>query len=297
MRRIVAALDRLLEDVVAWLDHYYLGSLLRVLAGLAVALIPTAQAFSNSPRVPLLRIFADPECLWVFFLALALLLPLHHYHRGSPVRRLLGRLASINGSFAGALAKLGDKVDASDTRQLTESECEGLCAALLHRIRDYAAVALDATEGPELRATLAVPFSTSGGGAPDSLRVWCYDQTYQIRAHTIIPFHIDGKVAPGAPAAYYEGTSWEIIDDIEKVPGIAATAARPYRSVVSFAVPAKTADGRPLAVISIDADLPNFFRAKRVLTELRPLVSPVASAIGLVLASRLGKGGPYGFPP
>ena len=58
-----------------------------------------------------------------------------------------------------------------------------------------------------------------------------------------------------------------------------------------------TVDGRPLAVISIDADAPNFFRLKRVLTDLRPLVSPVASAIGLVLASRADKGGAYGFPP
>jgi hypothetical protein len=106
---------------------------------------------------------------------------------------------------------------------------------------------------------------------------------------------MDAKVAPGSPAAYLNG-GMQIIADIRKVPGPASTQTRPYISVLSIPLPAKGSDGKPLAVVSVDADEIDFFNSEEVMERVYPLVAPVVNAIGLVLLSRRKKGNPYEFP-
>jgi hypothetical protein len=272
--------------------------MLRVLCAAAITLIPTAQAFSGTEKkgwLPeIVRGFDDPAWLAPFILGLVLLVPLQHYHEGAPTRRVLRALARVNGSFAGSLWSFGDKTDATQKRKLDDTQCEAMCAALLHRIRDFTAVALR-VDSTRLRATLAVPYSTTGGTI-DSLRVWCYDETHGDRGFTVIPVTMDGKVAPGAPAAYLTGAV-QIIADILEVRGRPPTQRKlPYRSIVSIPLPARGPDGKPLAVVSIDADEPDFFDPSDVAEDVHPLVSPVVNAIGLVLLSRRKKGQPYEFP-
>lgn len=261
---------------------------------LAVLLIPAAQAYSVTTRQDwagdLLRRFSNPAWILASATAFLLTIPLQHYHGGSPRRRLLADLARVNGSFAGSLLSFGHKFDATTKRKLDDSQCESLCAALLHRIRDLTAIALEAEKRPRLRATLAVPYSTTGAEV-DSLRVWCYDETHVDRGFTIIPTVLNAAVAPGAPAAYFSRES-QVISDVHKVPG---AGHRAYRSILSIPLPLNGLDGRPLAVVSIDASEPNFFDDSEVVQAIRPLVSPAVNAIGLVLLSRRTKG-PYVFP-
>ncbi|HEV3050858.1 MAG TPA: hypothetical protein VGX50_11135 [Longimicrobium sp.] len=297
MSTAVAKADRALERGVAVLDRWHIAPALRGLCAVSIAVIPAAQAYAEAtgPRwlVPILQHFGSPVWLIPLFVSLALLVPLTHYRQGGLRKRLLRQLAYINGSFAGSLLSFNEKINAINKRNLDENQCEALCASLLHRIRDYTAFALDA--GPEcrLRANLAVPYSATGADT-DSLRVWCYDEPHSDRGWTVVPLEMNGKVAPGSPAAYCTGAV-QIIDDITLVPGPASARVLPYRSVLSIPLDAKGADGKPLAVINIDADEPRFFDAQRVSDEVRPLVSPVITAIGLVLSSRK-KGHPYGFP-
>ena len=103
-------------------------------------------------------------------------------------------------------------------------------------------------------------------------------------------------MAPGSPAAYHDG-GMQIIADIRKVPGPASARARPYISVLSIPLPAKGLDGKPLAVVSVDADEPDFFDSEQVMERIYPLVTPVVNALGLVLLSRRKKGNAYEFPP
>lgn len=286
------------ERIVAWLDRYYLGHLLRGLSAFAIAWIPTAQEFSGrrGPEwlMTIVEPFADPRWLIVFFGAILLLTVLTQYRPGSPVRRLMRSLGSINGSFAGTLESLGSKLETSPRRKLDDNQCENLCTALLHRIRDYTAVALGATDSPRLRATLAVPVFDEEAKV-QCLRVWCYDEPHEVRGYTRIPMEIGGKLAPGAPTSYIERVA-TIVDDIREIPGPPSNANRTYRSILCFPVPARDGNGYPLAVVSIDADEAEFFSAQRVASDVRPLISPVLSAIGLVLLSRKKKGQPYGFP-
>jgi hypothetical protein len=295
--RTLTRLDRGAARTVLWLDeHLYLGSVLRVFNAVLIAIIPTAQAYSDTARTDwvgkLIKTFADPRWLGVFFLAVIVLFPLQHYHGGAPRRRLLASLARVNGSFAGSLLSFGQKTDATAKRKLDDSQCETLCAGLLHRIRDLTAIATGVESTPRLRATLAVPYSTLPGGVVDALRVWCYDETHGDRGFTTIPLVMNGSVAPGAPAAYLSGEA-QVISDINLVPG---AGTRPYRSILSLPLATRSDDGRPLAVVSIDADEPNFFDRKDVVEDVRPLISPVVTAIGLVLLARQKKGQPYVFP-
>jgi hypothetical protein len=69
---------------------------------------------------------------------------------------------------------------------------------------------------------------------------------------------------------------------------------RPYRSIVSIPLQAKGNEGKPIAVVSIDADEANFFDADGVLAKVRPLVSPALNTIGFVLSFKGGEG--YEFP-
>lgn len=287
-----------LERAVGWLDRSFLGTFLRALCALAIAWIPTAQEFADAKEpASLVRIatfFADPRWLIGFFIALTGLAVLSHYQQGTPARRLIRSLASINGSFAGTLETLGSKIESAHRRRLDDNQCENLCTALLHRIRDYTAVALEVSDSSKLRATLAVPVHDANGNI-EALRVWCYDEPYLVRGYTRIPIMVDGEVAPGAPAAFSHGDV-QIIKNIRDVPGPPSNTARTYESVLCFPVPARDGNGKPLAVVSIDADEPDFFAADRVASDVRPLISPVLSAIGLVLLSRQKKGQPYAFP-
>lgn len=298
MARPLTRVSYAVEQVVAWLDRLYIGHFLRGISAFGIAWIPTAQEFADRTGpvwlMPLVRPFANPKWLLVFLLCIVLFSLLTHYRHGAPVRRLMRNLGSINGSFAGTLESLGSKIESSARRKLDDNQCEILCTSLLHRIRDYTAVALGATESPKLRATLAVPVFDSAGKT-HSLRVWCYDEPHEVRGYTLIPVEANGKLAPGSPTAYFERVA-TIIDDVRDVPGPSSNANRTYRSILCFPVPARDGNGYPLAVVSIDADEPNFFSADRVASDVRPLISPVLSALGLVLLSRQKKGQPYGFP-
>lgn len=294
MGRSVARADRAAGRVVQWLDEHYLGPILRVTSALIITLLPAAQAYSGTTRsgwlADVVRRFSNPAWLILFFAALVTLVPLQHYHGGSVRRRLMLALARVNGSFAGSLLSFGHKFDATKHRKLDDAQCEALCAALLHRIRDLAAIALGVEATPRLRATLAVPYSTTGTEI-DAMRVWCYDETHGDRGFTVIPMVLNGDIAPGAPAAYIT-KEFQVISDIRRVP---VAGPRPYRSILSLPLSVNGPDGKPLAVVSIDADEPNFFDDFDVAQEIRPLVSPAVTAIGLVLLSRRTKG-PYVFP-
>lgn len=298
MGRKLTKLDRKLERFVAWLDLHYVGPVLRFTAGLVVVLTPFAKEYSDTRRTgwlaDLLHAIDNPVWLIPFGLAVLVLIPLQHYAGGAPRIRLLRRLGRVHGSFAGSLFSFGEKIEAAKQRKLEDAQCDALCAALLHRIRDFTAIGLNAESSPRLRATLAVPYSTTGGSI-DALRVWCYDETHEDRGFTIIPLVLDGKVAPGSPAAYHDG-GMQIIADIRKVPGPASARARPYISVLSIPLSAKGVDGKPLAVVSVDADEPDFFDSEQVMERVYPLVTPVVNALGLVLLSRRKKGHAYEFP-
>jgi hypothetical protein len=300
LRGPLVALDRPIERAVAWLDEKHVGPVIRLAAAAVVVFIPVAQAYSgvDSPIwiARALASFGDPRWLIAFVVALVVLVPMQRYHRGSPVGRVIRDLAVINGSFAGSLFSLGEKLGSRKGRKLDDAECEALCAALLHRIRDYAALTVSRNTRSRIRATLAVPYARGDDPAQiDALRVWCYDEPHEDRGFSVIPLVIDGMMAPGAPAAYLQG-GLQIIRDIAEVPGGAMRRAVPYRSVLSFPVAAKGLDGRPLAVVNIDADAAGFFDPKQAMEEIRPLVSPVVNAIGLVLSSRRKQGASYEFP-
>lgn len=288
--KIMRWVDNKIADTISWLDeHWHLGSLLRFVCAAVTIGVPVLQSFSNAKRpswlVPFVALFASPLWLLLFFPAAGMLFLLNHYREGGARRRLLDSINEIAGPFAGGLDDFGRALTIVPNRLLSESECKTLCIGLLRGITEAARFALEAEDGPKIRATLAVPYASRSGGRIDALRVWCYDDTHKERHYTVIPLEIEGKLAPGAPAAYVED-AFQVIHDIRKVPGPAAQSPRPYVSVVSIPVPAKGSDGRPLAVISIDADEPNFFSRPSVYAELDPLVAPIASAIGLVLSSR-----------
>ena len=282
---VLRRLDRRTEQVVAWLDARYLGSVLRIVFGLVIAGLPTAQSFD---------LITSKWWLLPFFGCAILLIPLHHYHNGSPLTRVTRQLAEVNGAFAGTIELLRQKLSGPKTRKLDNSQCELLCVALLHRIRDYTAIALNVTDKPKLRATLSVPVAT-GSGSIDALRVWCYDRPPERHGYTTLPLRHAGEVVPGSPAAYESG-DMQIIVDLHALPALhsAAERKRPYRSIVSIPVPARGADGRPLAVVNLDADEPDFFQPEAVLRSVRPFIAPAVNAIGLVLLLR--KGGDYVFP-
>lgn len=293
-------IDDSMADGVWWLDeHWHLGSTLRFICGTVMLGIPVLQSFSNAAGpgwlLPFLKPFGSPLWLLLFFPAAGALVLLNHYREGGARRRMLNSINRIAGPFSGGLDDFAQALAARQDRLLREGDSKTFCSGLLRGVSEAAKFALEAEDGPKIRATLAVPYASRGDGQIDAVRVWCYDDTHKDRHYTVIPLEIDGKLAPGAPAAYV-GDAFQVIHDIRKVPGPAAQSSRPYVSVASIPVPAKGTDRKPLAIISIDADEPNFFSRPSVYSDLDPLVAPLASAIGLVLSSREGKGGSYEFP-
>jgi hypothetical protein len=271
---------------VGWLDSHRLGPVLRLLCGLVVAGLPTAQSF---------QLIASRWWLVLFFAAAILLVPLQHYHHGAPLTRVTRRLAEVNGAFAGTIDLLRQKLSTARSRKLDNTQCELLCMALLHRIRDYTAVALTVADRPKLRATLSVPVATGPAGAVDALRVWCYDQPPEQHGFTMLPLRPRGAALVGSPAAYESGRM-QIIVDLHALHWLDTEGERrrPYRSIVSIPVPARGANGKPIAVVNLDADEPDFFQPEAVVTRVLPFVTPVVNAIGLVLSLR--KEVDYEFP-
>jgi hypothetical protein len=219
---------------------------------------------------------------------------MERYRGGSPRTRLIHRLGRAGGAFAGALEMYGSKTQAVKSRRVNNEQAEHLCEELLRRVRSYARIGLGISgDHPRLRVTLAVPFALVVDGAPvDALKIWCYDDTHDDRGYTVLPLYVNGALAPGAPAAYCS-REVQIIKDVREVPGPATARVRPYRSIVSIPLSA-VENGRPLAVVNIDADVPNFFTPKNVMGRVVPMVAPVVNAIGLVLQSR-NRGVPYDF--
>jgi hypothetical protein len=279
--RAMAWLDRRLERLVYRLHAWHVARPLRWVSGAAIFLIPIGADFEGID-----------DFRWVWGVATAGLVysVLRAYEGGAPFTRFMLRVGRINGSFAGSLDAFGQKLQSGKQFRINDSQCEHLCAALLHRIKDFTALAYGVGDTPRLRATLAVPV----GNPVDALRIWCYDETHQDRGHTRLPLEVNGVLAPGAPAAYYSG-QLQVISDVGEVPGPATARALPYRSILSIPVAAVGPDGRPLAVVNIDADVENFFEIQDVVIRVMPLVSPVVNMIGLVLLSRR-QGAPYVFP-
>ncbi len=60
--------------------------------------------------------------------------------------------------------------------------------------------------------------------------------------------------------------------------------------------PKRTRQRQTSAVVSVDADEPDFFDSEQVMERVYPLVTPVVNALGLVLLSRRKKGHAYEFP-
>jgi hypothetical protein len=283
---VLRRLDRIVEGLVAWLDAHQLGSVLRLLFGLVVVGLPTAQSF---------HIVDSKWWLGPFFVCAILLVPLQHYHDGSPLTRVTRQLAEVNGAFAGTIELLRQKITAGRTRKLDNTQCELLVAALLHRIRDYAAIALAAGDRAKLRATLSVPISVGADGGIDALRVWCYDQPPEQHGFSMLPLRSNGTVLAGSPAAYETGST-QIIVDVQALPPLHTKEGHEpsYRSIVSFPVPARAANGKPLAVVNLEAEAPGIFEPEAIVTRVRPFITPVVNAIGLVLSLR--KEGEYEFP-
>ena len=123
------------------------------------------------------------------------------------------------------------------------------------------------------------------------------DEPHADRKFTTIPLYDDkGQPLGGAPAAYLS-QDLHIVEDVHRMRGghLVGASQRPYRSILSIPLSAKGLDGKPLAVINIDADEPNFFEPETVLDRVIPLLAPVVNAIGLVLRMRQ-QGVAYEFP-
>lgn len=281
-RRLVATQ---IEASVRWVEEHGLSTLSRWGAVFLVSAIPTLQNFG---------LVSNRLWLLPWGTAVLTLLVLDHHRHGATLIRLIRGVGFINSSFGGSFDTISDKIPA-DGGCLTEEGSQSACIGFLHRIRDYTAFALRVKGKPRLRATLAVPVINAG--SVQSLRIWAYDEPHADRGFTTIPLYdAQGQPLGGAPAAYLS-QDVHIVEDIHRMRGghLVSASQRPYRSILSIPLSAKGMDGRPLAVINIDADEPNFFEPETVLDRVIPLLAPVVNAMGLVLRMRQ-QGVDYGFP-
>lgn len=202
---------------------------------------------------------------------------LTRFRRGSALYQLLGKFRRVNTSFAGNLDDVLQAILRSRPEGLSEEASRRLCVGLLHRLRHFSELALSGEE--PLRATLAVPVEDEHSSVV-GLRVWCYDEPYHDRRWTLLPIGLEG-----APAAFRTGDV-KIIRDVRDVAGIGRPEHRPYKSVVSIPVRAGGASGARLAVVSLDAREPGFFRDEDVVEKLVPMIQPVVNTLAVVLALR-----------
>jgi hypothetical protein len=206
----------------------------------------------------------------------------------------MGRISSIQGSFAGGIDGIRLELLASRARKLGHTTALHLVAGLLRRIRDYTAVVHDCESDTRLRATLLVPVGSVGGDV-EALRVWAYDDSHRDRAHTRLPLRIDDEVVAGAPRAYLL-REVDVLHDVHAVERPTGLTRRAYRGILSIPLDAcDPATGCPLGVVCIDADRAGFFDSAVAVNRLHPLIAPALNTIGLVLALRNGSQ-PYAFP-
>jgi hypothetical protein len=281
-RRLVS---RQIEASVRWVEEHGLSTVVRWGAVILVSAIPTLQNFG---------IVTNRWWLLPWVAALVTVLVFDHHRHGASLIRLIRGIGYINSSFGGSFDTISNKIP-SDGGCLTEEGSQSACIGFLHRIRDYTAFALRAEKSPRLRATLAVPIVTDG--SVKALRIWAYDEPHSDRGFTTIPLYDDkGQVLGGAPAAYLT-QDIHIVEDVHRMRGghLVGASQRPYRSILSIPLSARDTDGKPLAVINVDADEPNFFEPETVLDRVMPLLAPVVNAMGLVLRMRT-PGATYDFP-
>jgi hypothetical protein len=285
-RQRLRRISRACENAVRWLEEHSVGTIARWATFVVVSAIPTLQNF---------HVVESTWWLLPWAVALLLLFLLEHYRHGATLIRVVRGIGDINSSFGGSLDTVAHKFPAAKGC-LSEEGSQGACVGFLHRIRDFAAFAYQVGPRPHLRATLAVPIVGRGGDV-QALRVWAYDEPHGNRGYTTIPLY-DGRGEPlgGAPAAFVS-CDIQIVEDVHRMPGghLVGATQRPYRSILSVPLSMRGPDGRPLAIVSVDADEPNFFDPETVLDRVMPLIAPVVNAIALTLRMRQ-PGVEYEFP-
>lgn len=214
--------------------------------------------------------------LWIWVVLVILLQVVNIYQKGDARDDFERRSAIIQGSFAGNIDTLTSHLSRSESGRLSEAVGKLVCIGLLHRIRQYAALLLDAGVDTRLRATLAVPIIEAATGNVTHVRVWCYDEPYQDRRWSKIPIAL-----PGSPTAFATGRI-EIIRNLPELPGLAEFGQREYRSVVCIPVMTGGIDGSALGVVNLDAQPAEYFTAQDV-ERILPFIMPMVSCIALVL--------------
>ena len=200
------------------------------------------------------------------------------YRVGSVAAGILGRLAEVNGSFAGNLDTATQRLLRAPEHRFSEEASKALCVGLLHRVKTYIQLALNVKETARLRVSLAIPERKRNELV--AMHVWCYDQPYSDRRWTRIPA---GNA--GAPEAFRSG-SIQIIRDVREVANVENAEQLAYRSVVSLPVKAGGPNGQTLAVVNIDAPGVNFFSETAIELRVIPLVQAPVNTIAMVLAFR-----------
>ena len=132
MRRVLDGFEQRAEKVVGWFDDRQIGGAVRFGLTLYTLAIPVFQNF---------QITTEKGWLWSWVVAVMLLIPFQRYQAGSYARRLARQIASINGSLAGSIEDIGRMLDGG--KRLQEGQCNKVSTALLHRIKDFASLALN----------------------------------------------------------------------------------------------------------------------------------------------------------
>lgn len=208
---------------------------------------------------------------------------------GEALRTYTNSLEQVNGKVAGAIDTLVMQFARAPDARLAEADAHALCVALLSRIKEHAVLAYQLGPDAPMRVTLAVPHTSALGDRVDCLRVWCYDGPHPDRRYSTLPLD-----AAGAPAAFMTGRP-QTIDDVNAVTGGSGSADLPrrYASVASIPVVAGGAEGKRLAVVSLDMRPASFFRAATLDQQLLPMVAPIVNLIALTLTMRREE--PYEF--
>jgi hypothetical protein len=151
---------------------------------------------------------------------------------------------------------------------------------LLRRARDLAIASLKPPAGCNVTANLLLPEWNEHKAKWGSLRLAREDDWRPNRTHEPIPLD-----APGAGRTFNDGVAVGIAStEKESHPRI---RGKSYKTVGTFPISVgdKASNGRVVAVLSLDADVPNVFTQKAV-DKLHPFVSPIAQLIGLALVTK-----------